>query len=388
MDEKGRQHACPSLEKLTRAIAADHDAAMMLAWTPAQSRMVVPEEVPGSESAIRTARETWNRRDLSSSRNRMAWIGAGVALLTLYQAWLGWNHFQQLAGKSGVEISFPTHLRLTLQSLVHSTAVGIGIMAWILFAFLPWYQARKSRRELDRWNDRGLAAAVPALRFDTWLQQQRAPVTRYFLCLIAGVGLSQIMPGSSLAAAGLVKASYLQGESWRLFTAPFLHGNIVHFLMNAAALAYLGKRLETFARWPHLVLVFLFSAYIGGLASVQFMDPRGTAIGASGGLMGWLGFLLVFETLHAKLVPKTVRKRLLAGVFLTAFIGLIGYRYIDNAAHFGGLLAGMLYAAIVFPKSSSVYRPRSTLTDLVAGGAALVALTGMAAFAIWRILAA
>jgi membrane associated rhomboid family serine protease len=101
--------------------------------------------------------------------------------------------------------------------------------------------------------------------------------------------------------------------------------------------------------------------------------------------MGWLGFLLVFETLHGRLVPRQARRRLAAGVLLTALIGLVGYRFLDNAAHAGGLVAGMLYAAMVFPASSSPVRPRSTITDRVAGAAALAVLTAAALFAAWQV---
>jgi membrane associated rhomboid family serine protease len=129
----------------------------------------------------------------------------------------------------------------------------------------------------------------------------------------------------------------------------------------------------------------LFSACVGGQASAFFVTAP--SVGASGGLMGWLGFLLVFETLHHRLVPLDARRRLAAGVALTAVIGLIGYRYVDNAAHAGGLLAGMLYAAIVFPRSSSPARPNSNLTDRIAGGAAMLVLIASAAFAVLRIMA-
>ncbi|RYD37513.1 MAG: rhomboid family intramembrane serine protease, partial [Verrucomicrobiaceae bacterium] len=125
---------------------------------------------------------------------------------------------------------------------------------------------------------------------------------------------------------------------------------------------------------------------VGGQASAHFLR-NADSVGASGGLMGWLGFLLVFETLHHRLVPRSARRRLAAAVFLTALIGLIGHRFIDNAAHAGGLVAGMLYAAIVFPKSSSVYRPQSTLTDRIGGSLALAACAASAAFAIWKICA-
>ena len=87
------------------------------------------------------------------------------------------------------------------------------------------------------------------------------------------------------------------------------------------------------------------------------------------------------------ILPLGARRRLAAGVVLTAAIGLVGYRYIDNAAHAGGLLAGMLYALIVFPSSTASQRPRSNITDRLAGSAALLALAGSAVFAVMRIMA-
>jgi membrane associated rhomboid family serine protease len=120
------------------------------------------------------------------------------------------------------------------------------------------------------------------------------------------------------------------------------------------------------------------------MASAYFLAAP--SIGASGGLLGWLGFLLVFEWLHARLVPRSASRRLLAGAALTALIGLIGYRFIDNAAHVGGLLAGMLYAFVVFPKSASPQRPDSTVTDLIAGGIALAVISAAALFALLRVI--
>jgi len=154
--------------------------------------------------------------------------------------------------------------------------------------------------------------------------------------------------------------------------------------MNASALAYLGKRVETFARWPHLVLSFLVAAWIGGEASARFTATP--SVGASGGLMGLLGFLLVFETLHRRLVPESSRRRLVGGVVLTAAIGFVFHRFIDNAAHAGGLVAGMVYAALVFPKSASPHRPRTTTTDVVLGGGALGLLVCSALLACLKML--
>ena len=308
--------------------------------------------------ALRTARRRWVAADLEHAQGQLRLFGAGVLAMA---AWTLWQR----------------------QALLKSTSTGMALVLFVMFALIPWYQAWKRGRELLSWDSDGMQAAVPVLRFETWLDLQRAPITRLIAALMAFVGLTQLFAPGSIAAAGLVKAAYRHGEFWRLLTAPFLHGNPLHWFLNMGVLLYLGRRVEVFARWPHVPLVFLFTACVGGEASARLLDSP--TVGASGGLMGWLGFLLVFETLHSQLVPRSSRRRLLAGIALTAALGVLGYRFIDNAAHFGGLLAGMAYAAIVFPKSASAHRPGSTLTDRIAGGLALAVLIAAAGLAVWKI---
>ena len=380
LDVKREPHFCDSLEALATDVRDDHHSAILLVWTPGQPRMCLPEEVPGLNAAMAVVRERWTRDDLAAAVSRLRWFSillAGFAAQAFYTG---------MVSGAGQALELPARVGLATRAVLGSTPLGLAMLMFVVFGFIPWYQARKRRAELGTWNAADIAARIPALRFETWLDLQSAPTTIFLLCLMSFVFLAQLLPGDSVAAAGLVKPAYLCGEWWRLLTAPFLHGNIVHFLMNMAALAYLGKRLEVFARWPHLALVFLFAAVVGGDASVLFV--KANSVGASGGLMGWLGFLIVFETLHAKLAPRSARRRLMAGVLLTACIGLLGYKFIDNAAHLGGLLAGMAYAAIVFPKSASPKRPGSTLTDRLAGAAALTVLGAAAGLAIWHIAGA
>ena len=77
---------------------------------------------------------------------------------------------------------------------------------------------------------------------------------------------------------------------------------------------------------------------------------------------------------------------MIAGIVFTAILGYVFRHFIDNAAHAGGLIAGMVYAAVVFPKSSSPHRPRTTSADLVFGGAALGLLIASALYACVRML--
>jgi membrane associated rhomboid family serine protease len=277
-----------------------------------------------------------------------------------------------------------------MKVLRDSTAVGVAMLAFLIFAFIPWYQARKKiRKTVHRGGN--LAMNVPLIRFETWLDLQKAIVTWALLGIISLVFLAQVIHDGSILGfhqsvkdAGLQKDLYRGGEYWRLFTAPMLHGGLIHFVMNALGLLYLGKRLEVFASWPHVPMVFLFSAMVGGEASARIYNT--TSVGASGGLMGWLGFLLVFEILHTALVPRSAKRRLLGGVLMTALIGVVGYRFIDNAAHFGGLLAGMAYAGIVFPKSSSVLRPKMNLIDRIVGVGSLAVIAASAVIAVFRMV--
>lgn len=402
IDAKAKVHSCDSLESLTAAIRDDRDANVTLVWAPGHPKMILPEELEGMGDALRTARARWIRDDKENAIYKLRWFGTALAGISLYSFYLGYRHAGEVAAQSGTGVDTARRLAFALKTMFGSTAVGLALLMFVILAFIPWYQVRKREKELGRWTEAGIAEAAPTIRFETWLDSQKAPFTKVILGLMVLVAVMQLFGHVKTAgfgavwsllhnwdgspAAGLIKENYFRGEWWRLFTAPFLHGNIVHFLMNMAALLYLGKRLEVFARWPHLPLVFLFAACVGGEASARFVAAP--SVGASGGLMGWLGFLMVFETLHKSLVPRRARRRLAAGVVLTALIGVIGYRYIDNAAHAGGLAAGMVYALIVFPPSSSPHRPGSTMTDRIAGGAALAVLIAAAVLAAVRIAAA
>ena len=364
VDRKGRRYEIASLEDLAATIREDKDTSIDLVWTPASKFCQVPEEVEALAEPISEVRKSWSVADLETAKQRLKFLGLGVAGLVAWMAYQGWSRLSAAERAKGVDLGFFNEVLLVLKAVSQSTTVGIALLVFLIFAFIPWYQAQKRRRELNR-NDERSKPIIPLARFETWLDSQKSPVTWGLLGVIAVVAIAQIFYKDSIQSAGLVKDAYFGGEKWRLLTAPMLHGGVLHFVMNALALLYLGKRVEVFARWPHVPMVFLFSALVGGEATARLLAA--TSVGASGGLMGWLGFLLVFETLHGKLVPRSARRRLIGGVVMTGLIGLIGYRFIDNAAHFGGLLAGMAYAVVVFPKSSSVMRPRVTITDRLVG---------------------
>ena len=390
LDRKGGRHASASFEELAQTIREDKASAVSLVWTPDSGFCRVPEDIEALAGPICEIRKRWATDDLADAQYRLRNFGIGVAVLLGYTAFQAWGLFGKRQEASGLDLGLAERLEFIVRALIASTSVGLAMLAFLIFAFIPWYQARKKMAEI-RHRGGSITPNVPLIRFETWLDLQKAPVTRILLGMITLVFLAQVISDrsiftfqTSIERAGLMKDAYRGGEYWRLFTAPMLHGGLIHLVMNALGLLYLGKRLEVFASWPHVPMVFLFSAMVGGEASARFLDAP--SVGASGGLMGWLGFLLIFETLHSALVPRSAKRRLLGGVLMTALIGVVGYRFIDNAAHFGGLLAGMVYAGIVFPKSSSVLRPKMNVTDRIVGVGSLAVIAASAIFAAIRIV--
>ena len=366
--EKGAVVGLATFEELAAHVAEARNVVAAI-WTPASERTMPVEGEPRLIEALRVRDRRIAEVDLSNGKRSLVLFGA-VFLWALL-----WSLQQGLP-------------------LWESQPLGLAGLLLLVMAVVPTYEAWKLRRESARLDERGLEAGEREARFEFWLARQRMPVTKVLLALILVVAAGQQVVGwyESIAAAGLVKhgegrvQGYFEGAYWRLWTAPFLHGAWLHLALNGVALWFLGRRAEILARWPHLAMVFLTAAWAGGLASAHFM-PDKPSVGASGGILGILGFLLVFETLHDQLVPRRARKRLLAAVILTFVVGAVAQAFIDNAAHAGGLAAGMIYAVLVFPKSSSPHRPRATKLDVVLGVVSLGLLTASALLALVLLLA-
>jgi rhomboid protease GluP len=140
----------------------------------------------------------------------------------------------------------------------------------------------------------------------------------------------------------------LDGQWWRLFTSCFLHIGVIHLLMNLYALIYIGLLLE-----PHLGKTRFVSAYLlagigGSVASLYWHDLTISA-GASGAIFGMYGVFLAMLTTN--LIEKSARKTLLTSIMI--FVGynlLNGLKGgIDNAAHIGGLVTGMIIGYAFYP---------------------------------------
>lgn len=159
--------------------------------------------------------------------------------------------------------------------------------------------------------------------------------------------------GKSVILAGFNKPLFLDGQYWRILTGAALHFGLVHLAFNCYALYVLGKLIEVLSNRAHLAIVFLLSITGGGILSLIFL-PDISSVGASGGVVGFLGYLAVYGYRRRQLLTNAFLKNML---FNIGFIALYGYflrEYIDNFGHLGGLLAGAVYG--FFQISGDVYK--------------------------------
>ncbi len=129
------------------------------------------------------------------------------------------------------------------------------------------------------------------------------------------------------------------GEVYRLLTSAFLHIGIVHLLFNMYALYIIGSQLENFlGKWKFLI-VYLVSAITGGMLSIVFSSS--ISAGASGAIFGLLGSLLYFGYHYRVYLGNVLIKQIIPLIILNIAMGFL-LPGVDNAAHIGGLVGGLL----------------------------------------------
>lgn len=140
------------------------------------------------------------------------------------------------------------------------------------------------------------------------------------------------------------------GEYWRLFTPVFLHYGLLHLTFNALWLWELGRRIEFQHGSLTLLLITLVLGVGSNLAQVWY-TPGQLFGGMSGVIYGYLGYVVLWHRITAVpafALPTGVIVFMLAWLLIcmAGFTELLGLGAIANAAHLGGLVAGVLVAAL------------------------------------------
>jgi membrane associated rhomboid family serine protease len=132
-----------------------------------------------------------------------------------------------------------------------------------------------------------------------------------------------------------------RGQWWRLVTYAFVHGGLIHLLMNMYVLYVIGGVVEKMWGPVRYLALYLVSA-VGGAAVHLYFTPRVGMVGASGGICGLLGSMGVWVMLNRAFLPQQLvsdwMRNIMLNVLLIAFISMVPG--VSWGGHLGGGLAG------------------------------------------------
>jgi rhomboid protease GluP len=186
-------------------------------------------------------------------------------------------------------------------------------------------------------------------------------------------------PEAMLFVGALSRDAVMQGEWWRLVTAVFLHGGVDHILGNGIALFILGMVCEHAFGRAQLAWLFVITGLAGSVVSM--LTSAGPSVGASGAIFGLQGAAVALFHRHRErllLRDRRVGIVLVGWAVYTIAMGLVT-PYVDNGAHLGGFLAGMLVGAGLHPvvieppseETQARIRRQGWLTAIILAGAGL-----------------
>ena len=188
-----------------------------------------------------------------------------------------------------------------------------------------------------------LGGAIPHFRFNT------------SIILLINVGLYLAMAmfssqrGNSQALFNMdpqtliaFGANYIpalrMGQWWRLVTAGFLHGGILHILMNSWVLFDLGAQVEMVYGASRMLVIYFVATVCGFYLSA--VGGNVLSVGASAGLMGLIGSMIAFGMQHRSGIGREIKSMYVRWAVYILVLGLLPGLRTDNWAHIGGLAGG------------------------------------------------
>jgi rhomboid protease GluP len=131
---------------------------------------------------------------------------------------------------------------------------------------------------------------------------------------------------------------------WTLISASFLHGSILHIIFNMMALAQLGPFILREFGIYRFFNIYILSGIAGFIASLLFGVPF--TIGASASLCGLIGAIIYYGKSRGGYYGQAIYKQAMGWVAGLVIFGIL-ISGINNWAHGGGLLSGILLAFLM-----------------------------------------
>lgn len=136
-----------------------------------------------------------------------------------------------------------------------------------------------------------------------------------------------------------------RGEWWRLVCPIFLHGGLIHLFFNIYIFVQIAPLLEEEYGKDRFFSCYMFTGIASFLAS-EVIGGTFNTVGASGAIFGLVGAALVYGIRRGGQLGGMLRSQMLRWLMYFLILGFLVPRT-DHFAHFGGLLAGAGFAAVV-----------------------------------------
>jgi membrane associated rhomboid family serine protease len=362
--KRKKNYAC-SQQELRRQLERDPQQ-ITLVWTPDSTRLQPPEEIPFLYETVQSRKLTLLKQQQGLSFLYIVMFGFSILVNVASAVKTGkWNFSSQL-----------------------------NLLMFVNFGLIPLFQNTWAIRQLQAMKLENMSKWISEIRFWKWIGIQKTPCTKLLLNCIILVGIVQFLVSiqtishvnhSPIITAGIVKSAVWSGEGWRLLTGTLLHGNLIHFFFNFLVLWGLAMLVEVLTHPFYVPIVFVLSALMGSIMSLALL-PETTSVGASGGIMGLLGFLIILTLKQRKYFPGAIVQMLLVNVVYIAAMGVVGYQIIDNAAHFGGFMAGMLLATLLIPSGKMLIPAVTSSLSKLLAAITTIMLFGTTIFSVFKML--
>ena len=220
------------------------------------------------------------------------------------------------------------------------------------------------------------------------MSQKTPPITALLLSLNLAIFIAdRVYSGDGFFSGGisplsqkfaLFAPSVIEGEYWRIFTAAFLHANLLHLFMNMLALWQMGPMAEQLFGARRFLLIYVAAAVLGNGVSLFWKGVVpdllfAPSVGASGAIFGVMGAFLAIVWIRSRgreefLANPMVRQTGMNLVLLFV-LGLSAGIAIDHYAHFGGLFSGGACAALLSGFRMTPQKKNSAIALLVIASA-------------------
>ena len=201
-------------------------------------------------------------------------------------------------------------------------------------------------------------------------------VVIYLITVVQGGGLNA--PGGSLYIKWILFGPFVaDGDWWRLITAAFLHGSLIHIGFNMAALWWIGAPVEEYLGRTRYIGLYLVSG-LAGSAGALIQSPTTPVVGASGAIFGILGAMLIIEWQATGRLGGNAMTLIVINLVLSFALSNISI-----GGHIGGLIGGIL-TTLAYARWGKGHAAYGRLGVAGAAGLVLVAVASIA-IAYWQV---